>query len=137
MKTLFPTILIALTLLSTGCALLEPAQDHDQDSDPILSAARRVRGISSEEVQALEEVRYLKAERIRRARTFGEIVLGMGMHDVMSVWGRPSEIENAGTAANGNQRWVYAEGLQVPWSLGNTRVVYFENGEVIGWKTAQ
>jgi hypothetical protein len=66
----------------------------------------------------------------------GQIVLGMPMTDVRQVWGEPLDVESAGDPRAGNERWVYSEGLSSRWSLAPTRVVYFERGRVIGWKTS-
>ncbi len=66
----------------------------------------------------------------------GQIVLGMPMTEVRHLWGDPRDVETAGQSDSGNQRWVYSEGLTSRWSLAPTRVVYFEEGRVIGWKTS-
>ncbi len=66
-----------------------------------------------------------------------DIVLGMNMHDVISAWGEPGEVQNAGnTTSTGNQRWVYPIGQASRLYSGENRVVYFENGRVVGWEAS-
>jgi hypothetical protein len=84
-----------------------------------------------------DEQRFFHESRINRARMNRELVLGMNMQDVLSVWGEPRNIESAGDPSLGNQRWIYSEGLSHPNSLSAARVIYFENGQVAGWETMQ
>ena len=75
-------------------------------------------------------------ERIERAMKEQQITLGMRMHEVRYLWGTPQEVETAGDPSMGNQRWVYYTGLSSKWSLGSSRVIYFEEGRVAGWESA-
>ena len=60
-----------------------------------------------------------------------DVFLGMGMRDVQGVWGSPDRIQIAGDPQYRNQRWVYTEATPVGHAQ---RVVYFEDGEVVGWE---
>lgn len=64
-----------------------------------------------------------------------DVTLGMSSQQVYSVWGEPADIETAGDPRYGNQRWIYYLGLSSPWSMRQARVVYFEQGRVVGWET--
>lgn len=69
-----------------------------------------------------------------------QIRVGMAKSDVMSAWGRPSEIETAGNGQLGHERWVYFRGLSSRWGLASRdaqRVVYFEGGRVAGWENGR
>lgn len=65
-----------------------------------------------------------------------DIAIGMNRLAVKDSWGDPDELEIAGNPTRGNERWTFVE------SIGSSdgfkvqeRVVYFENGKVIGWET--
>ncbi|MGE0616180.1 MAG: hypothetical protein AB7P04_11115 [Bacteriovoracia bacterium] len=64
-----------------------------------------------------------------------EIYLGMSMRAVENAWGIPGEVETAGQQTSGNQRWIYRDRGISHYGLGSARVIYFENGQVAGWRT--
>lgn len=64
-----------------------------------------------------------------------KLALGMQMSEVEKLWGNPEEVEFAGQPRDGNQKWIYYKGFSSPWSLGTLKVIYFEEGKVIGWNT--
>lgn len=68
-------------------------------------------------------------------RDHGGIYMGMKERQVLRNWGEPRVVENAGHPEDGNARWVYFSGLSSRWSLSPMRIVYFENGVVVGWET--
>ena len=79
-------------------------------------------------------------EEARRAPVslgFRDVRLGMQMNDVQQAWGTPSRVESAGDPSLGNERWTYHESPLGRQSLSGSRMVYFENGRVVGWETAQ
>ena len=80
-------------------------------------------------------VRTQSPDAVSRAIRVRDIVIGMSMTDVKDSWGRPSEVETAGRKDSGHQKWVYHTGLSAPWSLGGSRIVFFESGKVVGWQT--
>lgn len=137
-KFLAAPVLVAVALLG-GCSLL-PLDPEDSDSlDSAQSGAWAERSPASDE-DAEEEAAALysaRMTRVRGAMRTGDIILGMTMSEVQSVWGSPSEADVAGRAGDGNERWTYFTGLSVPWSLGSARVLYFENGQLVGWETLQ
>lgn len=136
-----------LTLFQTGCAALnlkslgiadpeDSAGDSTAQEDPIAAVAARYRspaggshaGADAEGAPAHGRMSFQRSEHI---------ALGMGMAEVVQVWGEPSDVETAGDTRNGNQRWTYFSGITSRWGLGARRVVYFESGQVSGWKTLQ
>jgi hypothetical protein len=89
---------------------------------------------NSEQAASPEE---LEQNQVEQGLKRIEIVLGMKMHDVRSIWGDPEEVESAGAPQTGNQRWIYFNGLSSRWSLRTARIIYFEDGQVVGWETSQ
>ncbi len=139
MRFLIPIVLVIIHTL-TGCALLP--FDDDFDAQQADSAGLDPEAYYSqfaqrheEETAALMAAQQLEAERIRAAVRYSDLVVGMGMDQVRAVWGEPREVQTAGDARMGNQRWVYFNGLSSPWSLSSARIVYFEEGRVVGWDT--
>lgn len=74
---------------------------------------------------------------ITRAIHTGDIVAGMNADEVANSWGEPVKIDRSGHDSYGRERWVYLDGLSAPGfrSLAEKRVIYFENGQVVGWET--
>ncbi|MBN21504.1 MAG: hypothetical protein CL678_09485 [Bdellovibrionaceae bacterium] len=68
----------------------------------------------------------------RRAQP-GDITLGMKKRSVYGSWGEPAQVYTAGYESE-NEKWIYPIGT-THYGLGAERVVYFENGVVIGWET--
>ncbi len=64
------------------------------------------------------------------------LYIGMNMREVEDAWGEPTEVYKAGIDRNSpNQKWVYRFG-PAGQGLGGDRVVYFENGQVVGWESS-
>jgi hypothetical protein len=64
-----------------------------------------------------------------------DIAVGMGRQAVLESWGDPAAIEVAGRPENGNERWTYKEYISTPEGFQEeNRVLYFENGRVVGWE---
>lgn len=124
----------------TGCATFNSlfAQDEgpaDAGADVIDEAADRISGGSPSQRLAQKAVTDTELEeRIAKASSMGQIVTGMRSVDVQRVWGEPTEVEIAGEAHAGNERWVYRDGVSSYWGLKPTRHVYFEAGRVVGWR---
>ncbi len=127
-------LVIFLTLLS-GCALLPI--DSNPPEDPIVSAVLSERGILPQEKDVGYSTFQLHKElEIQKALESGEVVLGMKMQDVISVWGEPNDIEMAGDPLLKNQKWIYSESPSRQTQLSSARIVYFEEGQVAGWENA-
>lgn len=140
--------LIALTILASalvqlgGCATIhkltglgaEPAPEVPED--PVEAAALAFRAPAS---LADAPAPYL-ADPVETQASPDQIRVGMAKSDVVSAWGRPSEVETAGDPHLGHERWVYFRGLASRWGLSSRdsqRVVYFEGGRVAGWENAR
>lgn len=88
----------------------------------------RTRGMSGagEETYSDEVAKVIEAN---------DIALGMSQKAVMESWGDPDNVEVAGNAIYGFERWRYNryisgnEGYQK-----EMRIVYFEGGRVVGWE---
>ena len=87
---------------------------------------------SAPDADEIAEAQARATERLQTARENRDVVLDMPMQDVHEAWGEPRDIETAGEAAAGNQRWTYLDGIS---KLGRVRMVYFERGKVVGWDT--
>ena len=138
MRSLNPTILIILIPLLLGvpgCALLELKEGQDVEDSYLHDNY-----VDSFESSAAARQHYAEKEepmdRIQSAVEHQDLVLGMDMSDVKSAWGEPRDVETAGSASQGNQRWVYINGLSGSESrqLASSRAVYFERGKVVGWE---
>jgi len=65
-----------------------------------------------------------------------DIAVGMNQQAVRESWGDPDAVNVAGNEIYGNQAWSYTK--MVSSDDGYTkqhRVIYFENGRVIGWES--
>lgn len=66
----------------------------------------------------------------------GDLVKGMPKESVSASWGPPSERWIAGNSIQNNEKWTYyTETPTENGYLGETRVLYFEHGRLIGWQT--
>lgn len=130
-------IVILLTLL-TGCTTVSSESDVP-DKDPIARAAFE-KSVQSESAPSpappLEtQPKLSKAQEIRLALEAEEIIPGMSMDDVLSVWGRPTHVEVAGEVRFKNQKWTYSDRSSHYLGPSTSRIVYFEEGKVVGWET--
>lgn len=126
----------ALTLLQ-GCALLSFDDTPHDDGDPVARVAASIRdgnGASNSASMADPEEYH---QRMREAVNYRELVPGMEMGQVRSIMGEPYDIETAGDAGSGNQRWIYPLGLAGRFGLGAQRMLYFEDGKLVGWENRQ
>ncbi|MCC7442087.1 MAG: hypothetical protein IT285_10655 [Bdellovibrionales bacterium] len=64
-----------------------------------------------------------------------DVELGMPMEDVKGAWGEPRRVQMAGNPEYGNQRWIYELGGTSTGAQRAARIVYFEEGQVVGWET--
>lgn len=132
---------IPLVFSLSGCALLPFNSDRDVTAEYLADRNGwgwgRAPANDEEQEEARVEVRNAQAIAIDSARLSDDLVLGMDMNDVRSVWGAPREVQTAGDPRHGNQRWIYPNGLYSAAGVGSARVVYFEAGRVAGWETWQ
>jgi hypothetical protein len=136
MKTQFRLItgfgIAALALTFQGCALMSFDEDRDQ-VDPIAKVAAAIRdGRTTNEASMADSGEF--QQRVRSAMAYQELIPGMEMQQVRAVLGEPYDIETAGDAGSGNQRWVYPLGLSGRFGLGSERFLYFEHGKLVGWE---
>lgn len=94
-------------------------------------------GLSSCALLGLDWERTPTEDPITRAIHTRDVILGMNTDEVANSWGEPVKVVRSGTDNSGRERWVYVDGLSAPGfrSLAEKRVIYFENGEVVGWET--
>jgi len=139
---IFTVILLttSLTLIS-GCSHLSETLGLSDPSnpnydDPIARQAMMLRTEGTGYVEKIEDDRQNRQqEDIQYALESGDITLGMDMQQVITAWGRPRDVETAGESGYGNQKWLYHDGASTRWKISDTRVVYFEQGHVVGWET--
>ncbi|MGK5086353.1 hypothetical protein WDW86_02250 [Bdellovibrionota bacterium FG-2] len=91
---------------------------------------------SPAQARYLQEIEEQPEMSLSRAFERGEIIVGMGMHEVKFIWGDPKEVEVAGSSYDGNQRWIYYAGLSARKAIeaATAKIVYFEEGRVVGWE---
>ena len=63
-----------------------------------------------------------------------DVYLGMRTQDVKNTWGEPTRVQHAGGSDSQHQRWIYPTSYSYTGTQ-NARIVYFENGQVVGWET--
>jgi len=77
--------------------------------------------------------------RIASAVIRQDLILGMDSSDVRQAWGSPEQVESAGgSQESAAERWIYVHGLthaQGLRDMAEKRIVYFQNGAVVGWET--
>jgi len=93
-------------------------------------------GYSSSNSSGSEDAKNEQEHRRRLAIMNQDILLGMSTKDVQSAWGSPRDIETAGFPGSGNERWVYYSGNSTNYGVDRPRIVYFEQGHVVGWESA-
>lgn len=127
-------IALALFILQLGCAALGNRDVLRLNDDPVAREAQNTRDEVSSPYEGLSN-HSNREELNQEAVEAGDVVLGMNMEQVMSSWGRPSDVEIAGDAESGNQKWTYSGGLMGRLKINPARIVYFERGRVAGWET--
>ena len=126
MKTL--SLLLCLIFLS-GCMLLrQPPQDASRRLPPAVSDLDNLEMLlMNEQNGGYSEQAQLETERLR---------IGMPKSYVRRQLGHPSVVEVAGNPVYGNERWIYENSIEtLKGSYQETRVIYFEEGSVVGWET--
>lgn len=150
-KTLSAIFLALLALAPAGCATLAEWQAMQDSWDnpggktaehPTLfgndssnaDSSGRSPGTSSRSSRFSATGDYGRGdEDYQRPARSSELFLGMAMRDVQMSWGSPHSVETAGDPSYGNQRWIYKRGFSRLG--GETKIVYFEEGRVVGWET--
>ena len=134
MKSVQLLISTAILISLTACAGLPFGGTSRSDEeelallDPVAHAARKY--------QRTQVPSYRKETGvIESAIANRDIIRGMTREEVTEAWGTPHTIEPAGTDGNGNERWIYSEGLSSQWSVSTARILYFEDGHLAGWET--
>ena len=130
-------LILVAVLATPGCALLLPAEDSDgiDPNDPVARAALTLRRGPASQGAWTSRAPAASAGQLEFAARNREIVPGMEMNDVRSILGSPRDVETAGDPQQGNERWVYTDGSRGALNHGASRIVYFENGRVAGWKS--
>lgn len=129
-RALYPFLLASVLLASAGCALLNPREEGEADTDPVARVALQLRDEHLGPPLSDDDL-----DRIDHARMKGDLTTGMNPGDVLGSWGSPLEVEPVAGAAPGTERWVYRGGYSRVGGIRQTRTVYFENSRVIGWET--
>jgi uncharacterized protein YceK len=143
-KFLFVLLFALLFASLSGCATIHnltglgPEPKADVPEDPIEAAAMAYRNPATASLSENGAPFMAEAPALEGAPE--QIRIGMAKPDVISAWGRPTDIETAGDARLGHERWVYFRGLSSRWGLSSgqsQRVVYFEGGRVAGWENGR
>jgi hypothetical protein len=113
------------SLGSVGCAALG------------LGDERAERAPASHLSETEQEAAEAESERLQQAMERQDLTLGMSPSDVKRIWGEPYDVETAGEARLGNQRWTYYNGINSRYGLYPKRIVYFESHRVAGWDTTR
>jgi hypothetical protein len=78
-----------------------------------------------------------RQSRLLSAIAHQDIALGMDQSQVMDAWGSPRDVETAGSNSSGAERWLYYSGNSLNYGMDRPRIVYFENGQVVGWESSR
>jgi hypothetical protein len=124
----------SLAFATQGCALLHLdgsgfGDDFDNQGVPSANDQQRDNQRSDQRNEMNHQNELLSA--ISRQ----DIVLGMDQSQVMAAWGSPRDVETAGNSG-GAERWLYYSGNSLTYGMNKPRIVYFENGHVVGWESA-
>jgi hypothetical protein len=129
-------ILLSFAFIMTNCASSPPADPYE--NDPIARAVLKSQKGTPEQESFLNKNNLFQQElEIQRGIEDGDLVVGMKMKDVLSLWGQPRWVETAGSTESRHQRWIYSESVSPRWQIKPNRIVYFENGLVAGWENAR
>jgi hypothetical protein len=132
-KILFLTILIFSAAFLQSCASLftgdgPDIQSGDPNSDYTSSSQSSPQPLDYNS-QDYHDTQVVHAVQNR------DIVLGMNSAEVISSWGRPRDVEEAGNGGQGNERWLYYSGNSLRYGISPAKIIYFENGKVVGWES--
>ena len=76
------------------------------------------------------------SEEVREAIEQNDVILYMPMNAVREAWGEPDLQEASGSDYRGNERWTYKTYQStMDGYRPQNRVIFFENGRVIAWRT--
>lgn len=117
--------------------LSEPTDEEKYQNDPVALAALPFRSgapLTDAYPNRTPAVARSEDDPEKPAPLPQQLTLGMPSDFVQNLWGQPQEVETAGTATSGNQRWIYFNGLSNRYGTSDYRVVYFEKGQVVGWE---
>lgn len=124
------TILIILASLSLSACMMSPTpRKNSRRVHPALS------DLDNLEMLLLNEQQPLVTQK-RKPSGSDHLHLGMAKNGVQRSLGIPTQVEVAGNPKYENERWIYE--TQVPTLEGyysERRVIYFENGTVVGWES--
>jgi hypothetical protein len=122
----------SLAFVAQGCALLHI--DNFDDMDGPNAGNPYNQGVASQPDQQKDEDEH--QNRLLTANSHQDIILGMDQSEVMAAWGSPRDVETAGSGG-GAERWLYYSGNSMNYGMNRPRIVYFENGHVVGWESAR
>ncbi len=126
---LFLTIFVLSAGLFQGCASLFSGPDitDDSNTDSTFSSQSAPQPLDFNSDDYREN-------HVTPAVQNHDIVLGMNTSEVISAWGRPRDVEVAGNGG-GNERWIYYSGNSIRYGINPEKIIYFEDGKVVGWET--
>lgn len=75
-------------------------------------------------------------QKYRRVIDNQDIAIGMPNELVKKSWGDPIQVETSGNPLYKNEKWRYIRSITSSEGFKQERrIVYFENGKVVGWET--
>jgi hypothetical protein len=129
-----------LALSAQGCALLHMDGAGFEDMDDLNASNpynnQRSPSAASRDGNYEQRDENDRQSRLLSAISHQDIVLGMDQSQVMAAWGSPRDVETAGNSGSGAERWLYYSGNSLAYGMNRPRIVYFENGHVVGWESA-
>jgi hypothetical protein len=128
------SFIAVIGVITQGCALLHLDNGNFDDLDSPNSSNPYNQGVASQSDQQRAEDDH--QNRLLSAISHQDIVMGMDESQVMAAWGSPRDVETAGTGG-GNERWLYYPGNSLTYGMSKPRIVYFENGHVVGWESSR
>lgn len=128
-QTLSWTVILLTSPLLSHCSSLSTLR-NPFSVDPVTRSAQAQRNTVNPET----EMDHLGENPLETLKIRHELRIGMNMNEVISILGKPQEIQVAGNPELGNQKWTYWEGVNDTLLNKPRSVVYFEEGEVAGWE---
>lgn len=129
LQTLSWSVILLTSPFLSHCSSLS-ALRNSLSVDPVTRAAQ----LQSDAIQLGTDDDHFDENHLETLKVQHELRMGMSMNDVISILGKPQEIQVAGNPEVGNQKWSYWEGVNDALLNKPHSVVYFEDGEVAGWE---
>lgn len=132
-KLHWSALLSVILLTATHCNSFGTLKDFPESDDDLRDESASGRNSPSPPTRSAHISG--SSGEIHSSLDSGRLITGMGEKEVRTLYGEPEDVQVAGDLRNGNEKWIYSDGVSSKrWNLSSPRVIYFEEGKVIGWE---